>query len=242
MKIALFGYGKMGKIIEKIAEERGHKVVLKIQSDKTNYDIKQADIAIDFSVPSAAVANIKEALNNQLPVVCGTTGWLNHYDEVEKICRSKKGAFIYASNFSLGVNLFFELNQKLAKLMSAHPDYTAKIEEIHHTEKKDAPSGTAITLAEALIDRSSYLDWCLGKTNDSKQLSIQAKRIENVSGTHRVLYDSPIDSVEIIHTAKSRHGFGFGAVIAAEWLLGRTGVFSMKDVLKTNNSQQKKWL
>ena len=236
MKIALFGYGKMGKIIEKIAEERGHKVVLKIQSDKTNYDIKKADIAIDFSVPSAAVANIKEALNNQLPVVCGTTGWLNHYDEVEKICLNKKGAFIHASNFSLGVNLFFELNQKLAKLMSAHPDYTAKIEEIHHTEKKDAPSGTAITLAEALIHRSSYLDWCLGKTNDSKQLSIQAKRIENVPGTHRVLYDSSIDTVEIIHTAKSRHGFGFGAVIAAEWLLGRTGVFSMKDVLNTNNS------
>ena len=235
MKIALFGYGKMGKIIEKIAEERGHEVVLKIQSGKTNYDIKQADIAIDFSVPSAAVANIKEALNNQLPMVCGTTGWLNHYDEVEKICRNKKGAFIYASNFSLGVNLFFELNQKLAKLMSVHTEYTAKIEEIHHTEKKDTPSGTAITLAEALIDRSSYLDWCLGKTNDSKQLSIQAKRIENVSGTHRVLYDSPIDSVEIIHTAKSRHGFGFGAVIAAEWLLGRTGVFSMKDVLNTNN-------
>ena len=235
MKIALFGYGKMGKIIEKIAEERGHKVVLKIQSSKINYDIKQADMAIDFSVPSAAVTNIKEALNNQIPVVCGTTGWLNHYDEVEKICRNKKGAFIYASNFSLGVNLFFELNQKLAKLMSVHPEYTAKIEEIHHTEKKDTPSGTAITLAEALIDRSSYLDWCLGKTNDSKQLSIQAKRIENVSGTHRVLYDSPIDSVEIIHTAKSRHGFGFGAVIAAEWLLGRTGVFSMKDVLNTNN-------
>ena len=235
MKIALFGYGKMGKIIEKIAEERGHKVIFKIQSGKTNYDIKQADMAIDFSVPSAAVANIKEALNNQIPVVCGTTGWLNHYDEVEKICRNKKGAFIYASNFSLGVNLFFELNQKLAKLMSVHTEYTAKIEEIHHTEKKDTPSGTAITLAEALIDRSSYLDWCLGKTNDSKQLSIQAKRIENVSGTHRVLYDSPIDSVEIIHTAKSRHGFGFGAVIAAEWLLGRTGVFSMKDVLNTNN-------
>ena len=225
----------MGKIIEKIAEERGHKVVLKIQSGSTNYDIKQADIAIDFSVPSAAVANIKEALNNQLPVVCGTTGWLNNYDEVEKICRSKKGALIYASNFSLGVNLFFELNQKLAKLMSAHPEYTAKIEEIHHTEKKDTPSGTAITLAEALIDRSSYLEWCLGKTNDSKQLSIQAKRIEDVSGTHRVLYDSPIDSLEIIHTAKSRHGFGFGAVIAAEWLLGKTGVFSMKDVLNTNN-------
>ena len=235
MKIALFGYGKMGKVIEKIAEDRGHKVVLKIQSGKTNYDIKQADIAIDFSVPSAAVANIKEALNNQLPVVCGTTGWLNNYDEVEKICRSKKGALIYASNFSLGVNLFFELNQKLAKLMSAHPEYTAKIEEIHHTEKKDTPSGTAITLAEALIDRSSYLEWCLGKTNDSKQLSIQAKRIEDVSGTHRVLYDSPIDSLEIIHTAKSRHGFGFGAVIAAEWLLGKTGVFSMKDVLNTNN-------
>lgn len=235
MKIALFGYGKMGKIIEKIAEERGHKVVLKIQSSKINYDIKQADMAIDFSVPSAAVTNIKEALNNQIPVVCGTTGWLNHYDEVEKICRNKKGAFIYASNFSLGVNLFFELNQKLAKLMSVHSEYTAKIEEIHHNEKKDTPSGTAITLAEALIDRSSYLDWCLGKTNDSKQLSIQAKRIENVSGTHRVLYDSPIDSVEIIHTAKSRHGFGFGAVIAAEWLLGKTGVFSMKDVLNTNN-------
>ena len=235
MKIALFGYGKMGKIIEKIAEERGHEVVLRIQSGKTNYDIKQADIAIDFSVPSAAVANIKEALNNQLPMVCGTTGWLNHYDEVEKICRNKKGAFIYASNFSLGVNLFFELNQKLAKLMSAHHEYTAKIEEIHHTEKKDAPSGTAITLAEALIERSSYLEWCLGKTNNLKQLSIQAKRIEDVSGTHRVLYDSPIDSVEIIHTAKSRHGFGFGAVIAAEWLLGRTGVFSMKDVLNTNN-------
>ena len=235
MKIALFGYGKMGKIIEKIAEERGHKVVLKIQGNNTNYDLKQADIAIDFSVPSAAVANIKEALNNQLPVVCGTTGWLNHYDKVETICQRKKGAFIYASNFSIGVNLFFELNQKLVKLMSAHPNYTPKIKEIHHAEKKDAPSGTAITLAEALIEKSSYLDWCLGETNDLKQLSIQSKRIDNVSGTHRVLYDSPIDSIEIIHTAKNRRGFGFGAVIAAEWLLGKTGVFSMKDVLNKNN-------
>ena len=231
MKIALFGYGKMGKVIEKIAIERGHEIVLKIEQGDASYNLKIADVAIDFSTPTAAVSNITEAINCQIPVVCGTTGWLEAFESIKSLCHSKNGAFLYASNFSLGMNLFFELNRKLAQVMKPYGEYSMGIEEIHHTQKQDAPSGTAITLAEDAIKESEYTGWSLGKSLDPKQIGIEAKRIENIPGTHSVSYDSKIDSIEIKHIAKNREGFGLGAVIAAEWLFGKTGVFSMKDVL-----------
>ncbi len=231
MKIALFGYGKMGKVIEKIAIERGHEIVLKIEQGDASYNLKIADVAIDFSTPTAAVSNITEAINCKIPVVCGTTGWLEAFESIKSLCHTKNGAFLYASNFSLGMNLFFELNRKLAQVMKPYGEYSMGIEEIHHTQKQDAPSGTAITLAEDAIKESEYTGWSLGKSLDPKQIGIEAKRIENIPGTHSVSYDSKIDSIEIKHIAKNREGFGLGAVIAAEWLFGKTGVFSMKDVL-----------
>ena len=231
MKIALFGYGKMGKVIEKIAIERGHEIVLKIEQGDVSYNLKIADVAIDFSTPTAAVSNITEAINCQIPVVCGTTGWLEAFESIKSLCHTKNGAFLYASNFSLGVNLFFELNRKLAQVMKPYCEYSLGIEEIHHTQKQDAPSGTAITLAEDAIKESEYTGWSLGKSLDPKQIVIEAKRIKNIPGTHSVSYDSKIDSIEIKHIAKNREGFGLGAVIAAEWLFGKTGMFSMKDVL-----------
>jgi 4-hydroxy-tetrahydrodipicolinate reductase len=231
MKIALFGYGKMGKVIEKIAMERGHEIVLKIEQGNASYNLKIADVAIDFSTPTAAVSNITEAINCQIPVVCGTTGWLEAFESIKSLCHTKNGAFLYASNFSLGMNLFFELNRKLAQVMKPYGEYSMGIEEIHHTQKQDTPSGTAITLAEDAIKESEYTGWSLGKSLDPKQIGIEAKRIENIPGTHSVSYDSKIDSIEIKHIAKNREGFGLGAVIAAEWLFGKTGVFSMKDVL-----------
>jgi 4-hydroxy-tetrahydrodipicolinate reductase len=231
MKIALFGYGKMGKVIEKIAIERGHEIVLKIEQGDASYNLKISDVAIDFSTPTAAVSNITEAINCQIPVVCGTTGWLEAFESIKSLCHTKNGAFLYASNFSLGMNLFFELNRKLAQVMKPYGEYSMSIEEIHHTQKQDAPSGTAITLAEDAIKESEYTGWSLGKSLDPKQIGIEAKRIENIPGTHKVSYDSKIDSIEIKHIAKNREGFGLGAVIAAEWLFGKTGVFSMKDVL-----------
>ena len=231
MKIALFGYGKMGKVIEKIAIERGHEIVLKIEQGDASYNLKIADVAIDFSTPTAAVSNITEAINCQIPLVCGTTGWLEAFESIKSLCHTKNGAFLYASNFSLGMNLFFELNRKLAQVMKPYGEYSMGIEEIHHTQKQDAPSGTAITLAEDAIKESEYTGWSLGKSLDPKQIGIEAKRIENIPGTHSVSYDSKIDSIEIKHIAKNREGFGLGAVIAAEWLFGKTGVFSMKDVL-----------
>ena len=231
MKIALFGYGKMGKVIEKIAIERGHEIVLKIEQGDASYNLKIADVAIDFSTPTAAVSNITEAINCQIPVVCGTTGWLEAFESIKSLCHTKNGAFLYASNFSLGMNLFFELNRKLAQVMKPYGEYSMGIEEIHHSQKQDAPSGTAITLAEDAIKESEYTGWSLGKSLDPKQIGIEAKRIENIPGTHSVCYDSKIDSIEIKHIAKNREGFGLGAVIAAEWLFGKTGVFSMKDVL-----------
>ena len=231
MKIALFGYGKMGKVIEKIAIERGHEIVLKIEQGDASYNLKIADVAIDFSTPTAAVSNITEAINCQIPVVCGTTGWLEAFESIKSLCHTKNGAFLYASNFSLGMNLFFELNRKLAQVMKPYSEYSMGIEEIHHSQKQDAPSGTAITLAEDAIKESEYTGWSLGKSLDPKLIGIEAKRIENIPGTHSVSYDSKIDSIEIKHIAKNREGFGLGAVIAAEWLFGKTGVFSMKDVL-----------
>ncbi len=232
MKIALFGYGRMGKEIEKIALERGHEIVLKIEEGQ-EFDITKADVAIDFSVPNAAFQNITHCFENKVPVISGTTGWLENYDKAIAICEEQKGAFIYASNFSLGVNIFFELNRQLSKMMSPWKDYSIDIEEIHHTKKLDAPSGTAITLAEGIIENTSKTDWTLndGGNVDSESIPIEAKRIPEVPGTHIINYNSEIDSIEIKHTAHNRKGFALGAVIAAEWISGRTGVFSMRDVL-----------
>lgn len=230
MKIALLGYGKMGKTIERIAISRGHQIVLKVDKDLKDYDITKADIAIDFSVPSAAVTNLSKALKNNVPVISGTTGWLKDYDDIFRLCKERDGAFIYASNFSIGVNIFFELNTQLAKMMSTLDKYNISMEEIHHTQKLDAPSGTAITLAESIITHSNYDNWSLD-SDKQNTIHIDAKRINDVPGTHRINYDSSVDGIEIKHTAKNREGFALGAVIAAEWLLGKTGIFTMKDVL-----------
>ena len=232
MKIALLGYGKMGKAIERIAIKRGHQIVLKTTVNTKQYDIKLADIAIDFSTPNAAFSNISTCLENGVPIVSGTTAWLDKYDEVVALCSEKKGAFIYASNFSLGVNLFFELNKKLAKIMTNYTDYKVSLEEIHHTQKLDAPSGTAITLAQPILENFNKDKWVLGVTNNEKNLPIVSKRIDNVAGTHHVRYTADVDEIEIIHTAKSRDGFALGAVIAAEWLVDKKGIFTMKDVLE----------
>lgn len=231
MKIALLGYGRMGKEIEKIAISRGHEIVIrKDQGDVV--DITKADVAIDFSVPTAAFDNISLCLKSGVPVISGTTGWLEKYQEAADLCQAKNGAFIYASNFSLGVNIFFEINKKLAVLMSQVADYSTSIEEIHHTKKLDAPSGTAITLAEGIIENSSFTGWELdGKPSNDKVIPITAKRIPDVPGTHTINYNSEVDSIEIKHTAHSRKGFALGAVIAAEWIIGKNGIFSMRDVL-----------
>ncbi len=230
MKIALLGYGKMGKAIETIALKRGHTIVLKT-SEPVDEKIKKADVAIDFSIPTAAYNNIYDCINNNIPVISGTTGWLENYDKAVDLCKEKNGAFIYASNFSLGVNVFFELNRTLAKMMSSLKDYNVSLEEIHHTQKLDAPSGTAITLANAVIDEHiEYNKWTLD-SNIPGSIPILAKRIENVPGTHSIEYKSKVDTIEIKHTAHSREGFALGAVIAAEWIVDKSGVFTMKDVL-----------
>ncbi len=231
MKIALLGYGKMGKAIEKIAVKRGHEIELKIDADTPNYDISIADIAIDFSIPSVAFKNISDCINNNVPIVSGTTGWLDKYEDAVKLCNQKNGAFISATNFSLGVNIFFELNNQLAKMMANLNDYTIAIEEIHHLQKLDAPSGTAVTLAEGIITNSTKKTWTLDKDFSDDKIPITAKRIKNVSGTHTVSYTSSIDTININHTAHNREGFALGAVIAAEWLVNKKGVYTMKDVL-----------
>ncbi len=233
MKIALLGYGKMGKVIERIALERGHEIVLR-KSSQDNFDgLKNADVAIDFSVPDSAVSNISECFTTNIPVISGTTGWLEHYDKIISLCSEKNGAFIYGSNFSLGVNIFFELNDYLAKMMANLEQYKVSMEEIHHTQKLDAPSGTAISLANGIIENTKYESWTLEnpKTNE---IHIEAKRIENIPGTHSIFYDSEVDQIEIKHTAHNREGFALGAVVAAEWLVGKKGVYTMKDVLSLN--------
>ena len=230
MKIALLGYGKMGKVIENIALERGHEIVLRKGSSDSFDGLLLADIAIDFSVPTSAVHHISECLNNNIPVISGTTGWLESYDEMVHLCEEKKGSFIYGSNFSLGVNIFFELNKYLAKMMKNLSDYNVSMEEIHHTQKLDAPSGTAISLANGIIENTDYTNWTLENAS-TNEIYIDAKRIENIPGTHSVFYDSKVDQIEIKHTAHSREGFALGSVIAAEWLVGKKGVFTMKDVL-----------
>ena len=234
MKIALFGYGKMGKVIEKIAKNRGHKIIYRIDENSINYDLKKVDVAIDFSTPKAAFSNINMALENSIPIISGTTGWLDNYNKAVKLCNEKNGAFLYASNFSLGVNIFFEINRQLAKIMSNHPEYVIKMKEIHHTEKIDAPSGTAITLAESIIKETDYQKWSLNKDFKENEISIEAQRLSDNTGTHEVIYKSDIDEIKIKHAAVNREGFGLGAVIAAEWLIGKKGVFSMKDVLNIN--------
>ncbi len=230
MNIALFGYGKMGKMIGQIAQERGHAIVAKIDVGTADVDYGAMDVAIDFSTPDAAFENITNCFKNGVPVISGTTGWLTKYNEAVKICGENEGAFIYASNFSLGVNIFFELNAYLAKMMSNLEQYRVSMEEIHHTQKLDAPSGTAITLAEGIIKNSNYENWTLEATGD-KTIPITSVREGMVPGTHSIHYKSDVDSIEIKHTAHNRQGFALGAVIAAEWIQGKTGVFSMKDVL-----------
>jgi 4-hydroxy-tetrahydrodipicolinate reductase len=230
MRIALFGYGKMGKMIEETAMERGHTIVARIDIDTTRIDYSRMDVAIDFSTPEAAWENIKGCLEQNVPVISGTTGWLDSYKDAVALCNMKNGAFIYASNFSLGVNVFFELNSYLAAMMNNLSDYRVDIEEVHHTQKVDAPSGTAISLAEQIIQKSSYDNWKLGGGSE-KDLPIHSKREGEVRGTHTVSYQSKIDTLEIRHTAHSRKGFALGAVVAAEWIQGKKGVFGMKDVL-----------
>lgn len=230
MKIALLGYGRMGKSIEAIALQRKHSITLKVSDTTSDYNFSNADVAIDFSVPTVAVSNIKKALDAEIPVISGTTGWLDQYNDVLDYCKSKNGTFLYASNFSLGVNIFFELNKKLSELMSGFSEYTTEIEEIHHTQKLDAPSGTAITLAEQIIKNTNYNNWTLDQPK-SKEICIEAKRIENISGTHKVTYNSEIDTISIKHTAHSRQGFAIGAVVAAEWIKDKKGIFTMRDVL-----------
>jgi len=233
MKIALFGYGKMGKEIEQIALKRGHEIVLKIRENE-KYDISKADIGIDFSVPNAALHNIISCFKNNIPVVSGTTGWLDDFDKALTVCKENKGSFIYASNFSIGVNLFFELNKSLAKMMNPHKDYSLDVEEIHHTKKLDTPSGTAISIAEQIIKNSSKSNWELIENSaklDSNSVPISAKRILDTPGTHKVSYKSEIDSIEIKHIANNRKGFALGAIIAAEWLIKKNGIYTMKDVL-----------
>ena len=231
MKIALVGYGKMGKIIGEIAESRGHEVVAKLNESPTLENLNDPDVVIEFSNPEVAFNNIKICLENKIPVVCGTTGWLDQKPEIEKIATENETAFLYGSNFSLGVNLFFALNEKLADLMKNFSEYKVQLEEIHHTHKKDAPSGTAISLAEGIIKNDHRFDaWKLDETKGN-ELGIFAVREDEVPGTHSIFYRSEVDEIEIKHTAFNRNGFALGAVIAAEWIQGKKGNFSMKDVL-----------
>jgi len=236
MKIALIGYGKMGREIEKIAIRRGHDIVLKIDitnaKEFTIENLKKADVVIEFTNPDAAANNIKTCMDAGVPVLSGSTGWLAQWQEIEDYCKEKNGALLYASNFSIGVNIFFELNKKLASLMSSHKEYDVSMEEIHHTQKKDAPSGTAITLAEQILEHNQQKKrWINQESSDSEELIISSKRVDPAPGTHSVTYLSAIDEIEIIHTAHNREGFATGAIIGAEFIKGKKGVFSMKDVL-----------
>jgi 4-hydroxy-tetrahydrodipicolinate reductase len=231
MKIALLGYGKMGKTIEKLAIEKGHTIVSKISRNSSKEEILHADVAIEFSTPEAVVSNIKYCLENSIPVISGTTGWLEHYDEMVKLCQNRNGSFIYASNFSVGVNLFFSINEYVSKLMKPWKEYQVSMEEIHHIQKLDTPSGTAITLAEGIINNTDKLNWNLNESNKD-DIKITAKRIDDVKGKHIINYNSTIDTISMKHEAHSREGFALGAILAAEWLVDKKGIFTMKDVLQ----------
>ena len=231
MKIALVGYGKMGKIIDEIATKRGHEVVARLKETPTVEILNNPDVVIEFSLPEVAFDNIKACLENKVPVICGTTGWLERKSEIENLAIENRTAFLYGSNFSLGVNLFFALNEKLADLMKSVDEYSCQLEEIHHIHKLDAPSGTAISLAEGIFKNNSKYDaWKLEETQD-KQLGIFAIREDEVPGTHSVFYRSEVDEIEIKHKAFNRNGFALGAVVAAEWIKDKKGNFTMKDVL-----------
>lgn len=231
MKIALVGYGRMGKIIDEIALKRGHEVVARLKETPTAENLNNPDVVIEFSLPEVAFDNIKACLENKIPVICGTTGWLERKSEVEQLAVENETAFLYGSNFSLGVNLFFALNEKLAGLMKNVDEYSCQLEEMHHIHKLDAPSGTAISLAEGIIKNNDKFDaWKLEETKE-KQLGIFAIRENEVPGTHSVYYRSEVDEIEIKHTAYNRNGFALGAVVAAEWIKDKKGNFTMKDVL-----------
>lgn len=239
MKIGLIGYGKMGKTIERIANERGHEIVYRINSSNPieQVDLKQADVAIEFTRPELAVSHIHICLDNQVPVVVGTTAWQNDLPQVLKAVEEKNGSLLYASNFSLGVNIFFHMNEKLAKIMSNQPEYSAEVSEIHHVQKLDSPSGTAVSIAEGILENNSnYTSYVseLGKTpvHSAHELPITAYREPEVPGTHTVTYNSEIDLISMTHIAHNRDGFALGSVVAAEFLHNKKGVFTMRDVLE----------
>jgi 4-hydroxy-tetrahydrodipicolinate reductase len=236
LKIALIGYGKMGKAIESIAVQKGHQIALKIDADNlhefTKANLEQCDVAIEFTSPHSAIENIKSCIDAGIPVVSGSTGWLEQWESVKDYCTTNGGSLLYASNFSIGVNIFFEVNKKLAALMSSHKEYAVQVEEIHHTAKKDAPSGTAITIAEQIMGNYPLKKTWVNEPNESEDvLAIVSKRIDPAPGTHHVTYHSAIDDIEIIHTAHNREGFASGAVLAAEFIKGKKGIITMQDVL-----------
>lgn len=236
MKIALIGYGKMGKEVEQIALERGHSIVLKVSSDNASTyslsDLQQADVAIEFSKPASAVSNIYKCFEAGIPVIVGTTGWLEQLDEVKKTCIEQQQGLFYASNYSIGVNLFSKLNEILAQLMNEYPEYNVSMEEIHHVHKLDAPSGTAISLANQVMQHiSSKQKWVNDSTENRSELGIVSKRIDEVPGTHTVTYSSDVDAISITHIAHNRKGFALGAVIAAEFMKGKKGIFGMADLM-----------
>lgn len=236
MKLALIGYGKMGKAIEEMALHRRHEIVIKIDQPNlyefTKENLAKADVAIEFTGPHSALENVRKCLEFGMPVVCGSTGWTEHLDEMKKLCAENFGAFIYSSNYSVGVNIFFEVNKKLAILMAAHKEYEVILEETHHTQKKDAPSGTAITLAEQILEHiKRKKQWVNDLSDNPEDLEIISQRIDPAPGTHSIKYSSAIDNIEIIHTAHNRKGFATGALLAAEFLKDRKGFFTIKEVL-----------
>ena len=236
MKIALIGYGKMGKAIEEIALEKGHEIVLKIDvqnnADFTKEKLQMAEVAIEFTGPHSAYENVKKCIEFGVPVVSGSTGWLDKWNEISALCETKNGCLVYSSNYSIGVNLFFELNKQLAKLMEPYESYDVSMTEIHHTEKKDAPSGTAISLAEQILANiGRKKQWINSPSLTAGDLVITSERIDPAPGTHTIAYSSPIDTIEITHTAHTRKGFASGAVLAAEFAKNKSGIFTMKEVL-----------
>jgi len=236
MKIAIIGYGKMGKMIEEVAVERNHSIVLKVNIDNTEdftkENITKADVAIEFTGPSSAFENVKRCIEFGIPVVSGSTGWNDKIDVIKKLTLDKGGSFLHTSNFSIGVNIFFEINKKLAELMARQPEYDVSMVEIHHTQKLDAPSGTAVTLAEQILGRSaSKSKWVNQPSSNKNELSIISERKDPAPGIHKVKYSSEIDDIEIIHTAHNRKGFALGAVMAAEFISNKKGVFTMDQVL-----------
>ena len=234
MKIALLGYGRMGKTIERYSIDRNHEIVFILDKDYEKGNLGLADIAINFSIPEAAVSNIKIAMKQKIPVVCGTTGWLDNYEEITTFCKTQNTAFLYASNFSIGVNMFFKINRLLAKLMGPNKkNYKANVKEIHHLHKLDSPSGTAITLAKEIIKNFNHKKWTSDK-DDEENLFIETIREGEVPGTHIIRYNSEIDEISIKHKAFKRDGFALGAIVAAEWLVNKKGIYSMDDVLKIN--------